>query len=180
MNINRKRYLCPGCNTEGSYGSIGPGGTAICVCGRRFVPIPDPEEVSNLCADNQCDACGGTGTPPSGARCMCNGTGKLSVAVTELRTILVASMIENERLTDELYDLKENPDICHVCEESVGGRDDEIDRLRKRAVAWKAVYTTRIAMDSRNSPAINPTEAYLSSEALYLLALDTALALDKD
>lgn len=51
--------------------------------------------------------------------------------------------------------------------------------LQARAEAWKAVHVARKAMDDTNSPAINPSEAYISSEILYLKALETASQLDQ-
>lgn len=40
-------------------------------------------------SENQCDACGGSGTPVSGPPCMCGGTGKMSEAARNLRQELV-------------------------------------------------------------------------------------------
>ena len=56
-------------------------------------------EVARLRAEDQCDACAGTGKPISGLPCMCRGTGKMSVAALHLRERLVARDAEVARLT---------------------------------------------------------------------------------
>lgn len=51
-----------------------------------------------LRAENECDACGGTGKPVSGIPCMCAGTGKMSRAAITLREEVITLRAEVERL----------------------------------------------------------------------------------
>ena len=60
----------------------------------------------------------------------------------------------------------------------VHGMARVLARTGRLAEAWKAVHLARIVMDDINSPAINPTEAYLSAETLYLKALESAHKLE--
>jgi hypothetical protein len=55
---------------------------------------------------DQCDACGGTGKPLSGKPCMCQGTGRMSVAAIYLRERLVEVEAERDALKADLVDFK--------------------------------------------------------------------------
>lgn len=63
--------------------------------------------VGTLTAENMCDVCAGAGKPTSGDLCMCDGTGKMSVAALELRSNLFAAMAKNEHLSSELQEARE-------------------------------------------------------------------------
>jgi hypothetical protein len=58
------------------------------------------QEMEELRAQNECDACGGTGKPISGLDCMCGGTGKMSDAARYLREKVVHLESENTRLRE--------------------------------------------------------------------------------
>lgn len=52
-----------------------------------------------------CDACGGTGKPVSGLKCMCGGSGKMIDAFYYLRERIVETELENGRLRECLSEL---------------------------------------------------------------------------
>jgi len=53
-------------------------------------------EIKTLKLENMCDVCCGTGRPESGSKCMCDGSGLMSVASTTLREKMVYYEMENK------------------------------------------------------------------------------------
>jgi RecJ-like exonuclease len=95
-------------------------------------------------AENICDACGGTGNPISEKPCMCNGTGKMSVAAIYLREQLTAEREKVAKMRKALettidwaeYETEYDGRIYSICN-SCGGQDGkhtkncEINKFRQ-------------------------------------------------
>ncbi len=95
------------------------------------------EERDEARAENECDACGGTGKPASGKPCMCLGTGKMSIAALTLRHELVEARAERDEAMTVLakpYGYETFTIRCRACGVSLEGCNrDSPDCIGARA-----------------------------------------------
>ncbi len=101
-------------------------------------------------AENQCDACGGTGKPASGKPCMCRGTGKMSVSALTLRDELVEARAKVAKLEAEIRQWAEQRGEHDAAMEQIAkalgasGNDwNVVEAARETAEEWNRARARR-------------------------------------